>query len=289
MTALMQKIDKAVSFIRAKIASSPRRMDAQIGLILGSGLGDFTDSLKNQTRVSFREIPEFPLSTVEGHEGAFVFGEYCPAEMNYGIPVVTLRGRLHYYEGYSQQETTLPVRIMKKLGVKTLLITNAAGGVNLDFSAGVLMLINDHINFSGANPLLGANLDEFGPRFPDASEIYSKDLRVKLKDAALKNGIDLREGVYLMASGPNYETPAEVRFFRAAGADAVGMSTVPEALAASHSGLKVIGISCITNMASGILDRKLDHLEVIDTANKVKNDFTRLLQIAINIANENLP
>jgi len=272
MSDLKQKIEKAVSCIRAKTASSPK-----IGLILGSGLGDFTDSLDNKIIIPYSEIPEFPLSTVEGHDGAFVFGDYK------GIPVVALRGRLHYYEGYPQNEITMPVRVMKKFGVETLILTNAAGGVNLDFSAGTLMLIADHINYSGANPLIGANLDEFGPRFPDATDIYTKDLRNKLKEAAALEGISLKEGVYIMYSGPNYETPAEIRFFRTIGADAVGMSTVPEALVAAHCGMKVIGVSCITNMASGISDKKLNHQEVIETANRVKRDFTRLIGIAIGL------
>jgi len=176
------------------------------------------------------------------------------------------------------------VRVLKKLGVETIILTNAAGGIDPDFSSGVLMLISDHINYSGANPLIGPNLDEFGPRFPDASDIYTKDLRVKLKEAAFDAGIALKEGIYIMCSGPNYETPAEIRFFRTAGADAVGMSTVPEALAASHCGMKVIGISCITNMAAGILDKKLDHQEVIETAERVKHEFFRLVCAAIKVA-----
>jgi len=272
MSDLKQKIEKAVFCIRAKTTSSPK-----IGLILGSGLGDFTDSLDSKISIPYSEIPEFPLSTVEGHDGAFVFGDYK------GIPVVALRGRLHYYEGYPQNEITMPVRIMKKLGVETLILTNAAGGVNLEFSAGTLMLIADHINYSGANPLIGANLDEFGPRFPDTTDIYTKDLRNKLKETAALEGILLKEGVYIMYSGPNYETPAEIRFFRTIGADAVGMSTVPEALVAAHCGMKVIGVSCITNMASGITDKKLNHQEVIETANRVKHDFTRLIGIAIGL------
>ena len=277
MSTLMQKIDKAVSCIRSKTTASP-----QIGLILGSGLGEFTDSLGNVINISYREIPEFPLSTVEGHEGSFVFGDFN------GVPIVALRGRLHYYEGYPQHDITMPVRIMKKLGVETLILTNAAGGINLEFSAGALMLITDHINYSGDNPLIGSNLEEFGPRFPDVSDIYTKDLRNQLKETALLEGISLSEGVYIMYSGPNYETPAEIRFFRAIGADAVGMSTVPEALVAAHCGMKVIGVSCITNMAAGVIDKKLSHQEVIKTANRVKQDFTKLIRIAINLVNSNL-
>ena len=274
MSILMQKIEKAVSCIRTKTNSSPR-----IGLILGSGLGDFTDSLDNSITIPFSEIPEFPLSTVEGHEGSFVFGNFNK------IPIVAVRGRLHYYEGYPQHEITMPVRIMKKLGVEILIITNAAGGINLEFSSGVLMLISDHINYSGANPLIGGNLEEFGTRFPDVTDIYTKELRTKLKEAVAREEISLKEGVYIMYSGPNYETAAEIRFFREIGADAVGMSTVPEALVAAHCEMKVIGISCITNMATGVFDQKLNHKEVIETANRVKSDFTKVLRIAINLVN----
>jgi len=270
----MEKIEKAVSCIRTKTSAIP-----SIGLILGSGLGDFINNLDNAINIPFREIPDFPLPTVEGHEGAFVIGDFNK------IPVVVLCGRLHYYEGHSQSVITMPVRIMKKLGVETLILTNAAGGINLKFSAGALMLISDHINYSGANPLIGVNLEEFGPRFPDVSDIYTKDLRTKLKEATSREGITLREGVYIMYSGPNYETAAEIRFFREIGADAVGMSTVPEALVASHCGMKVIGISCITNMATGVFEQKLNHQEVIETASRVKNDFTKVLHIAINLAN----
>jgi len=267
------KIENAVSYIRAKTSSIPK-----IGLVLGSGLGDFTDKLSDAISVTYSEIPDFPLPTVEGHEGAFIFGNYE------GIPVVALQGRLHYYEGYSQQEITMPVRIIRKLGVDTLIITNAAGGINLDYSAGALMLITDHINYSSGNPLIGQNHDEFGPRFPDVSDIYTKELRTKLKEEALHQGIKIKEGVYIMYSGPNYETPAEIRFFRTIGADAVGMSTVPEALIACHCGMKIIGISCITNMATGILEQKLNHKEVVEIASRVKPEFNKLVGIAIKIA-----
>jgi purine-nucleoside phosphorylase len=276
MPTLSQRIENALLFIRTKTTANPG-----IGLILGSGLGDFVDNLENVIRIPYCEIPEFPVSTVVGHEGAFIFGDFK------GTSVVVLQGRLHYFEGYTQNEITLPVRIMKKLGVETIILTNAAGGINLDFSAGALMLITDHINYSGGNPLIGLNLDEFGPRFPDVSDIYSKELRNKLKEAALRDGILLREGVYIMYGGPNYETAAEIRFFRTAGADAAGMSTVPEALVACHCGMKVIGISCITNMATGILEQKLDHREVIEIANKVKLDFSRLICAAIKVAASN--
>ncbi len=267
---IAQRIDNACAYIRSITDCQP-----EIGMILGSGLGDFCDRLEDPVVIPFDQIPGFPVSTVEGHAGAFVFGTCL------GRAVVALRGRIHYYEGYTQQEVTMPVRVMARLGVKTLVLTNAAGGVNLDFSAGCLMLIRDHINLSGMNPLIGPNLDDFGPRFPDMSDVYTAQLREKLKPLAAQAGIDLREGIYLMYSGPNYETPAEIRAFRTLGADAVGMSTVPEALVARHSGLQVVGVSCITNMAAGVLDRKLDHSEVVVTAQRVKGQFTRLLEIIL--------
>lgn len=270
---ISERIRAAYEYIRSQTSAAP-----EVGLVLGSGLGEFCDQLENPQVIPFSAIPHFPVSTVSGHDGAFVFGAFG------GRPVVALRGRVHYYEGYSQQEITMPTRVMAKLGVKTLVLTNAAGGVNLDFSAGCLMLISDHINYSGMNPLIGPNLDEFGPRFPDMSDIYTKSLRDKLKPLAARAGIDLKEGVYVMFSGPSYETPAEVRLARAMGGDAVGMSTVPEAIAARHSGIQVVGVSCITNMAAGVLDRPLDHAEVVETAERVKGQFTRLLELIIHIA-----
>ncbi|MCL1853773.1 MAG: purine-nucleoside phosphorylase [Peptococcaceae bacterium] len=272
MSTINHRIENAFAYIRSQSKSAPK-----IGLILGSGLGEFISKLDTTARIQYQEIPGFPISTVEGHEGAFVFGDYE------GIPMVVQSGRFHYYEGYTQQEVAMPVRIMKKLGVEALVITNAAGGINLAFSEGALMLITDHINYSGDNPLRGANLDEFGPRFPDVSDIYTKDLRLQLKDSAEQSGIALDEGIYIMNSGPSFETAAEIRFFRAIGADAVGMSTVPEALTAAHCGMKVVGISCITNMATGILEKKLDHKEVIATTGRVKDEFSKLICLAIKM------
>lgn len=263
---LTERIHAAAAFLAAKTDLRPT-----VGLILGSGLGDFADTLENPCRVPFSEIPDFPQTTVEGHVGAFVFGTRC------GKPVVVLQGRLHYYEGHSQQELTMPVRVMAALGVKTLVLTNAAGGVNLHYRAGDLMLIADHINYSGANPLVGPNLDEFGPRFPDVSDLYTAALRDAIQAKAAAAGVPLQEGVYMMFSGPNYETPAEVRMARTLGADAVGMSTVPEALVAAHCGMQVVGVSCITNMAAGVLPRKLSHAEVTETAAQVHDKFHRLL------------
>lgn len=265
------RIEQVVDGIRRYTQAEPT-----IGLFLGSGLGDFAQQLENRIEVPFHDLPGMPVTTVSGHVGAFVFGSYA------GKQVVALNGRLHYYEGYSQQEITIPVRVLRRLGVKTLILTNAAGGVNTDFKPGTLMLISDHINLSGSNPLIGRNLDSFGPRFPDMSDIYTARLREQLKTAAAQAHLPLREGVYMMYSGPSYETPAEIRAFRTLGADAVGMSTVPEAIVASHCGMQVLGISCITNMAAGVLNVKLNHAEVVETANRVKAQFTQVLQLAIS-------
>ena len=267
---LNQMINETAEFIKARIAKAPT-----MGLILGSGLGDFADSLEDRVVIPFSDIPNFPRSTVEGHVGAFVIGT------SNGKTVVALQGRIHYYEGYSQQTITIPVRVMALLGVKQIILTNACGGVNLNFVPGDLMIISDHINFSGANPLIGQNLGDFGPRFPDLSNVYTKELRTRVMKLAEENSIALRQGVYAMYSGPNYETPAEIRMFRLLGADAVGMSTVPEAIVAAHCGIEVVGISCITNMAAGVLPQKLNHKEVVETAALVHDKFHRLLNLII--------
>lgn len=269
---LNQLINESADYIKERITSSP-----SIGLILGSGLGDFADGLENKIVIPFSQIPGFPQSTVEGHVGAFVIGSFQ------GKTVVALQGRIHYYEGQPQQVITIPVRIMALLGVKQLILTNACGGVNLNFTPGDLMLISDHINFSGSNPLIGPNLDQFGPRFPDLTNVYTKELRTKIMKVAEENGIALRQGVYMMYSGPNYETPTEIRMFRMMGADAIGMSTVPEAIVAAHCGIDVVGISCITNMAAGVLPQKLNHQEVVETAAMVHEKFQKLLTLVINL------
>lgn len=250
-------------------------LQPEVGLILGSGLGAYAESLEDTVYIPYSEIPGFPVSTVEGHAGRFAIGK------KHGCTVIAMQGRFHYYEGYSQTELVLPVRVMKALGVKKLIVTNAAGGVNKSFPVGSLMLINDHINFSGSNPLFGPNLDDLGPRFPDMSDVYTAGLRAKIKKKADTAGIPLVEGVYMMFTGPNYETPAEVRLARTLGADAVGMSTVPEAIAARHCGLEVVGISCITNFAAGILDQPLNHAEVVETSNRVHNTFVQLLDLIL--------
>ena len=263
---LQEKITAAAEYLQKKTSLRP-----EVALILGSGLGDYADTLEDAVKIPYAEIPNFPQPTVPGHTGAFVFGK------KEGKNVVVAQGRVHYYEGLSMQTITLPVRVLAALGVKTLVLTNAAGGVNLSFEPGTLMLISDHINFSGANPLIGENLDSFGPRFPDVSDLYTASLREKIKTCAAAENIPLAEGVYLMCSGPNYETPAEIRAFRTLGADAVGMSTVPEALVAGHSGMQVVGVSCITNMAAGVLPQKLNHTEVVETAAKVHDRFQKLV------------
>ena len=269
---LQDKILAAAQVLRSRIPFTP-----EIGLVLGSGLGDFADTLEEAVRIPYADIPDFPQPTVEGHSGAFVFGK------KQGRLVVALQGRLHYYEGFTQQELTLPVRVLAAIGIKSLVLTNAAGGVNLNFRPGDLMLISDHINFSGSNPLIGPNLDAFGPRFPDVSDLYPKTLRAAIQEKAEAAGIALQQGVYLMYSGPNYETPAEIRAFRLLGADAVGMSTVPEALVAGHCGIQVVGISCITNMAAGVLPVKLSHAEVVETAAMVHDKFHKLVNLILTV------
>lgn len=267
-----ERIHAAADYLAARTSIRP-----EVGLILGSGLGDYADTLEHRTVIPFSSIPDFPQATVEGHAGAFVFGT------REGRSVVALQGRLHYYEGHSMQALTLPVRIMALLGVKTLILTNAAGGVNYNFVPGDLMLMTDHINYSGANPLIGENMPEFGPRFPDVSDLYSRGLRRRILNAAAAQGIALQQGVYMMFTGPNYETPAEVRMARIVGADAVGMSTVPEALVAAQCGIKVVGISCITNMAAGILNQPLNHQEVIEIAALVHDRFHNLVTLILGL------
>ena len=259
-------IEKSIDIIRRKTDFVP-----EIGLILGSGLGDYAEQIENPVVIPYGEIPDFPVSTVAGHAGQFVLGT-CK-----GKNVIAMQGRVHYYEGYSQRMITLPVRIMKRLGVQYMVLTNAAGGVNQNFDPGTLMMIRDHINYSGGNPLMGANWEEDGPRFPDMTRVYAAELRTRLRSAAAKKGIKLEEGVYMMFSGPCYETPAEVRLAGILGADAVGMSTVPEAIVCAHCGIPVIGISCITNFGAGILEQPLNHKEVVETAARVKKTFVELL------------
>jgi len=273
MTNLMDKIKDAKQFIESKIDIVP-----QVGLILGSGLGVLADEIQDSVKIKYSDIPHFPVSTVEGHEGQFVIGTLK------GKKVIAMQGRFHYYEGYSMQEITFPVRVLKAIGVEHLLLTNAAGGVNEAFSGGTLMLITDHINIMGVNPLLGKNEEELGPRFPDASSVYSPEFNQRILEEATTLNIDLKQGVYFYFTGPAYETPAEVRLAKTLGGDAVGMSTAPEALVAAHMGMKVTGISCITNMAAGIQKTALNHQEVVETANRVQSTFIKLVNRIIEIA-----
>ena len=244
---------------------------AEYGIILGSGLGSYAEALQDAQVLPYAKIPGFPTSTVPGHAG-----EWC-AGMLHGHRVAMMRGRFHYYEGYALRDVTLPVRVMRALGVHTLIVTNAAGGVNTAFSPGDLMLITDCINMTGANPLFGENLESFGPRFPDMSKAFDAPLRDLALRCAKARGTSLQQGVYAQMTGPSFETPAEIRMLRTLGADAVGMSTVPEVIVARHSDMRVLGISCITNMAAGILDQPLNHAEVMETGERVKHVFRALL------------
>lgn len=243
-----------------------------LGMILGSGLGAYAETFRKRTVIPFKDLPHFPRSTALGHPGNLVLGD---AE---GVPVGALQGRVHFYEGYSMTEVIYPVRVLKGLGIEKLIVTNAAGGINVDFKPGDLMLITDHINFMGANPLIGPNIEELGERFPDMSEAYNRAMREVALKIAREKGMQVRQGVYLGLTGPAYETPAEIRVYRSFGADAVGMSTVPEVIAANHMGVQVLGISCITNMAAGILPQKLTHQEVMDTTERVREQFISLLR-----------
>ncbi|MBN2260880.1 MAG: purine-nucleoside phosphorylase [Clostridiales bacterium] len=256
------KINESVEYINSKISNQPK-----IGLILGSGLGDLADEILNPIVIAYNEIPHFPESTVEGHKGQLVIGDLM------GKTVIAMQGRLHYYEGYSMQEVTYPVRVMKKLGVEIIIVTNACGGMNPKLYPGALMLITDHINMIGDNPLIGKNLDEFGPRFPDMSNAYNHELIDLGKRVADKLNIDVQEGVYTAISGPYYLSKAELKMLRIMGGDTVGMSTVPETIVANHSGMKVLGISCVTDMAIPDTLEPLDHASVMAIANKTKPTF----------------
>jgi len=261
-----QKILEARSYIERRV-----KQKAEIAIILGSGLGALTDQMTDVVEMSYNDIAYFKKPTAEGHAGTLVAGY-----LN-GVYLYALKGRYHYYEGFPLADVTFPVKTLKTLGVKTLIITNSCGAINTDFKPGELMLITDHLNMTGTNPLIGKNIDELGPRFPDASEIYTSSLRKLALDAAKDLKIKLHQGVYAWWSGPSYETPAEIRMLRTLGADTVGMSTVPEALVASHMGLQVLGLSCLTNMASGILKKKLSHEEVLAVAQSSQQAFSALV------------
>lgn len=259
-------MEATVNYIAKKI----KDFRPEIGIILGSGLGDFADNFESIV-IPYNKIPGFEKSAVHGHKGQLVFAEID------GKKVVMMQGRYHFYEGYSMQTVTYPVKVMKKLGVETLIITNAAGAVSGDYIPGELMFITDHINLMGTNPLIGKNDDSLGTRFPDMSEVYNKDLIEIAVDVAEKLNINYQKGVYVATTGPSYETPAEINMFRMIGGNAVGMSTAPEAIVANYCGIKVLGISCLTNYAAGVTDSPLNHEEVIETANKVKESFKNLL------------
>ncbi|GAX91862.1 purine-nucleoside phosphorylase [Effusibacillus lacus] len=263
----VQKIEETVTYIRSKSNLTPR-----VGLILGSGLGVLADEIENATIIDFGDIPNFPVSTVEGHAGKLVIG------MLEGCPVVAMQGRFHFYEGYTQKELTFPVYGMKFLGCDTLIVTNACGGMNRNFQPGDLMLIADHINFTGSNPLIGANDPKLGPRFPDMSQAYNRELIAIAERTAVKIGIKVQKGVYAAISGPAYCTPSELIMLRNLGADAVGMSTVPEVIAANHTGLKVLGISCVTDMAIGEELEPLTHEQVVEVANRTRPKFITLVK-----------
>lgn len=264
---ILNEIEEASNVIKEKITDSP-----QIGLILGSGLGVLAEEIKNPVVIPYERIPHFPKSTVSGHKGQLVIGQLE------GKNVVAMQGRFHYYEGYTMQQVTFPVRVMKQLGIETLFVTNAAGGINKQFQSGDLMIITDHINNMGDNPLIGPNEESLGTRFPDLSASYDRELIKHADNCAKELNLPIQKGVYVANTGPTYETPAEINMLRMLGADAVGMSTVPEVITARHAKMRVLGISCISNMAAGVLDEPLSHKEVIETTERVKEDFMTFLK-----------
>jgi len=269
-SSLYERVEHAARTIRARISEEPR-----VAVVLGSGLGGFADDLEAAVAISYEEIPGFVKSTAQGHAGRLVVGKVD------GVPLVAMQGRVHYYEGYSLAEVTFPIRTFKLLGVKTVLLTNAAGGINVQLTQGALMVISDHLNLMGVNPLVGPNDERFGPRFPDMTAVYSPALQELVSEEGRALGIEVRRGVYAALSGPSYETPAEIHLLRNCGADAVGMSTVPEAIVARQMDMDVLGISCITNMAAGISDQPINHEEVMETGNRVRATFAELLRRVI--------
>ena len=270
MTDQFTLADSAAQLVLERTSLRPT-----IGLVLGSGLGAFADSLTNATAIPYAEIPSFPQSTAIGHAGRLVIG-------NAGnVTVAAMQGRVHLYEGYSAEEVTFPIRVFSRMGIRAVILTNAAGGINLGYSQGALVLIRDHINLQGTNPLVGANDDRFGVRFPDMTQAYSRAYREIAREEAEKQSLILHEGVYAALLGPSYETPAEIEYLRRIGADLVGMSTVAEVIAARHMGMNVLAISCVTNMAAGILDQPLSHAEVMETGERVKSTFEALLRAVL--------
>jgi purine-nucleoside phosphorylase len=266
-TSMFERVEEAAAAVRSRCGELP-----QTAIVLGSGLGDFADTLGESVATPYEALPHWPASTVVGHAGRLVVGTVA------GKRIAALAGRVHFYEGHDLATVAFATRVMGRLGVKQIILTNAAGGINTAFSQGALMILDDHINMLGSNPLVGLNDDRFGTRFPDMSEVYSRRLRTLAGEVALSRGVAVTHGVYVAVHGPSYETPAEIRYFRTIGADAVGMSTVPEAIAARHMGMEVLGISCITNMAAGVLPQPLVHDEVMETARRVRGSFIALLE-----------
>ena len=270
MSKALEKLQNCMRCIREKTDFQP-----EVALILGSGLGDYAESIDIRAEVSYREIEGFPVSTVPGHKGRFVFGYVNQ------VPVVIMQGRVHYYEGYSMEEVVLPTRLMGMMGARKLLLTNAAGGINFDFAPGDFMLITDHISCFAPNPLIGPNADEFGVRFPDMTSVYDEDLQAIIRNKAKEQRIDLKEGIYVQLTGPSFESPAEIRMLRTLGADAVGMSTVVEAIVANHMGMKICGISCVCNPAAGMNEQPLTHEEVQEASAKAAPLFEQLVTESI--------
>ena len=273
-----QRAERAAKFILSKTKLRPR-----IGLVLGSGLGAFANEIAGAARIDYKNIPHFPRSTAIGHAGRMVIGKVAD------VPVAVMQGRVHFYEGYSQSEVIFPMRVMARMGIRAALITNAAGGINLNFKQGRLVVLRDHINLQGTNPLIGPNDERFGERFFDMTQVYWKPYQAAALQEGRRLGIEVAEGIYAALTGPSYETPAEIRYLRTIGADLVGMSTVPEVIAAAHLGIRVLGISCVTNIAAGILDQPITTEEVIETGERVKADFVALLRAAIPRMNMDLP
>jgi purine-nucleoside phosphorylase len=270
MTDLFQQVEEAAQSISAKCSLRP-----EIAIVLGSGLGDFADEANEAVKLDFADIPHFPRSTAVGHAGRLVLGTIC------GCPIAIMQGRVHLYEGYPASQVAFPIRVFSRLGVRAAILTNAAGGINLHYDQGALVVIKDHINLQGQNPLVGAEDQRFGPRFIDMTEAYSHEYRQIASRSAKKLGFEIPEGVYAGLLGPSYETPAEIRFLRTIGADLVGMSTIPEVIVARQIGIKVLAISCVTNMAAGVLDKPLNHEEVLETGRRVAGQFKALLREVI--------
>jgi len=273
-TGLYERAEHAARIIRSRTTETPR-----IAIILGSGLGAFADDFENAVGIPYEDITGFPRSTAEGHAGRLVVGKIDQ------VPLMAMQGRVHFYEGYSLEQVTFPIRVFKLLGIKTLILTNASGGVNVQFSQGALMIISDHLNLLGDNPLRGPNDTRFGPRFPDMTAVYSPELQEIVIEEAKALNVEVRRGIYAALAGPSYETPAEIHLMRTLGADAVGMSTVPEAIVARHMDLEVLGISCITNMAAGISDEPINHDDVMATGDRVRETFTQLLRKVVGRIN----